>query len=154
MVFGGLAVFFVFQVLFPLRHLLYPGDVAWTEQGHPFSWRMKLRSKEGTVVFRVSDPVSQRTLEVSRTLAAWQWEEMACRPDMILQYAHHLAEQRRIEGTKGVEVRADVWCALNGRRFARLVDPARDLAAVDRSLAAADWILPLNEPLPALASGR
>jgi hypothetical protein len=36
------------QLLIPLRHHLYPGDVAWTEEGHRFSWRMKLRDKHGT----------------------------------------------------------------------------------------------------------
>ena len=36
------------QMLFPLRaYALYPGDVTWTEMGHRYSWRMKLRDKAG-----------------------------------------------------------------------------------------------------------
>ena len=42
---GLLAVWVAFQVLVPFRHLLYPGNVSWTEEGHRFAWHMKLRSK-------------------------------------------------------------------------------------------------------------
>lgn len=45
-----LAVFVAIQIGMPLRHHLDPGDVAWTEEGHRYSWRMKLRSKSGNVV--------------------------------------------------------------------------------------------------------
>jgi len=35
----------LYHILFPLRFVRYPGDVSWTEYGHLFSWRMKLRDK-------------------------------------------------------------------------------------------------------------
>ena len=69
---------------------------------------------------------------------------MASRPDVILQFAHHLARewaQRR--NVAGVEVRARVCASLNGRKAALLIDPGRDLARVERNLRHADWILPL-----------
>ncbi len=34
------------QLWLPLRHYCIPGNVSWTEEGHRFSWRMKLRDKE------------------------------------------------------------------------------------------------------------
>lgn len=37
------------QILYPLRHHLYPGDVTWNELGHRYSWRMKLRDKVRTL---------------------------------------------------------------------------------------------------------
>lgn len=40
---GLLAAWFSFQVLVPLRHLLYPGNVSWTEEGHRFAWHMLLQ---------------------------------------------------------------------------------------------------------------
>ena len=49
-----LAVYVAVQLLVPLRHLLYPGDVAWTEEGHRFSWRMRLREKEQSIELRVT----------------------------------------------------------------------------------------------------
>ncbi|MGH2570150.1 MAG: HTTM domain-containing protein [bacterium] len=50
------AVYLVVQVLVPLRHFLYPGNVSWTEEGHCFSWHMMLRDKEGAAKFRVTTP--------------------------------------------------------------------------------------------------
>jgi len=39
------SIYLSVQVLVPLRHFLYPGRASWTEEGHYFAWRMKLRSK-------------------------------------------------------------------------------------------------------------
>ena len=44
---GLLGLYEVFQLLFPLRHYLYPGPVSWTEEVHYLAWQMKLRAKEG-----------------------------------------------------------------------------------------------------------
>jgi vitamin K-dependent gamma-carboxylase-like protein len=146
---GFIGVWLAFQVAVPLRHFLYPGNPSWTEQGHRFAWQMKLRDKDATAAFRVRDPASGREwrIEPRAYLARHQAEEMASRPDMILQLAHHLArvwaEQR---GIAGVEVRARVCASLNGRKAALLIDPERDLARVERSLRHADWILPLEQP--------
>ncbi|MCI0746752.1 MAG: HTTM domain-containing protein [Verrucomicrobia subdivision 3 bacterium] len=40
-----ISAYLAIQLLVPLRHLLYPGSVHWTEEGHRFSWHMKLRDK-------------------------------------------------------------------------------------------------------------
>ena len=42
-----LLVWLAIQILVPLRHWLYTGNASWTEEGHRFSWHMKLRSKQG-----------------------------------------------------------------------------------------------------------
>ncbi len=42
---GFIALWLAFQVLFPLRHLLYPGNSGWTDEGQRFAWQMKLRDK-------------------------------------------------------------------------------------------------------------
>jgi len=46
------------QIFVPLRHWLYPGAVQWTEEGHRFSWRMKLRDKQSELQLRAFDPAS------------------------------------------------------------------------------------------------
>jgi len=38
-------------------------------------------------------------------------------------------------------------CSLNGRDWARFVDPELDLSTLDRNLKHNDWILPLSIPL-------
>jgi hypothetical protein len=42
-----MTVWLAVQVLLPLRHWVFPGNVNWTEEGHVLSWRMKLREKDG-----------------------------------------------------------------------------------------------------------
>jgi hypothetical protein len=146
---GFIAVWLAFQLLFPLRHLLYPGSPSWTEEGHRFAWQMKLRDKKAQAIFFVRDPASGwewRALP-DDYLLAHQARKVGTRPDMILQFAHYLAQlwaqERDIDG---VEVRARVCASLNGRKAVLLIDPDRDLAQVERSLRHADWILPLEQP--------
>ena len=142
--------FIAIQVLVPLRHFLYPGDVSWTEEGHRFSWHMKLRHKTGLVRFRLTDPETGRTWDVepSAELTDRQTRKMAGDPFMILQYAHHLAELASPPDRPRVEVRALALAALNDHPGEPLVDPKVDLAGVPRRLfGPTDWILPQNNEL-------
>jgi hypothetical protein len=141
-------VYFAIQLLLPLRHWLYPGDVAWTEQGHRFSWRMKLRDKQGSMAFLLTDPETGTSWEanIPRYLPSWQYTEMATRPDMILQFAHFLADRETRTGHRRLEVRANILISLNGRREQPMVDPTVDLAATERSLLPASWIPELTAP--------
>src|SRR5690606_6093054 len=113
---GLLGAWMAFQLLFPLRHWLYPGDVAWTEEGHKFSWRMKLRDKGGHAVFYATDPTTGETWKVNKHkyLKRWQSRKMTGRPEMLLQFAHHVADQLRAEGHAEIEVRAHTAITLNG----------------------------------------
>ena len=58
-----LALLVAFHLLVPLRHHYFKGEVAWTEEGHRFSWRMMLRSKHGYGYFDVKNV---RTGEVTK----------------------------------------------------------------------------------------
>lgn len=141
LVMGLAGLWMASQILIPLRHHLYPGDTSWTEQGHRFAWQMKLRDKRSTALFLVRDPETGRNWEVNNLqfLTRRQNIKMASRPDMILQFAHHLAGiWRTHQGVENPEVRAIVWSSLNGRERELLVDPSRDLAAIKRDLYPAD----------------
>ena len=50
-----LTIFFLFQLLFPWRYLLYDGNIFWTEEGYRFAWRVMLMEKAGTATFYVKD---------------------------------------------------------------------------------------------------
>lgn len=143
---GCVAMYLLLQILIPFRYLLYPGDVAWTEQGHRFSWRMMLRSKSGDLSLHVHDPSTgeSRPLQPLDYLTASQYYKAKTRPDMILQLCHHVAEDMRAHGHSHVEVRALVWVSLNGRKPQLLVDPEVDLAAEPRTLGNATWITSLS----------
>ena len=143
-----LVCFALFQILFPFRHLLYPGEVHWTEEGHKFSWRMKLRSKSGRAVFVIKEPSEDKTwaVEPEAYLNSRQESKMKTRPDMILFFAHWLRDYYNQQGMD-VEVYADSWASLNGREFQRLIDPSVNLAEVQWSLFPSQWIVPLHTPL-------
>lgn len=108
---------------------------------------MKLREKKSTARFTVHDPETDRTWVVNNNqfLSPRQIQKMASRPDMILQFAHHLADIWQANlGVANPEVNALVLSSLNGRPPELLIDPSRNLAAIKRDLRAADWILPLT----------
>jgi vitamin K-dependent gamma-carboxylase len=145
----ALSVYVLLQLLVPFRHFLYPGNVHWTEEGHRFSWHMKLRDKDGTARFFVTDPVRGNTWQVHPRiyLTQRQTTKMAVRPDMILQLAHHIArdQARRRKISYPLEVRVHARASLHGRPAQLLIDPTVNLAAVKRSLSHERWILPLKE---------
>lgn len=143
-----LAIYVGAQVLFPLRSELYPGDVHWTEEGHRFSWRQKLRDKDvETARFLATDPRSGRTwiVEPGRYLTERQVTKFPGRPDMVVQFARHVRERYAEQGMPGIEVRALVWVSLNGRPPRLLLDPRVDLASKQRSVWHVDWILPYDQ---------
>lgn len=145
---------FALQVAMPLRaKLYYGGNVLWHEQGMRWSWRVMLREKNGSVMYEVTLPDSGRTTLVppSRYLNSDQEHEFATQPDLIVQLAHHIADEFAADGQPGVQVRARALASLNGRAPELLVDPAIDLAATELDLARRDWIMPApHSPPPRL----
>jgi hypothetical protein len=142
-----LGFFLLFQIFFPLRHILYPGDVNWTEEGHRFSWRMKLRDKSSeSLVFIVTHPETREEIVADPThfLNDRQLDKMSVRPDMILQFAHYLAEDYEREIGVRPEVRVHSLVSLNRREVQEMIDPTVDLAAQPRTLGHVEWIKPLQ----------
>jgi len=137
------------QCLLPFRHLLYPGPVDWTEEGHRFSWRMKLRDKRGTLSFVAVGKETGETnplTGVESVLTGLQRQMMLHDPEMIRQFAHHVAEGLASTGYGPVEVRAITSISLNARPPQPMIDPEVDLASQPRRFHA-PWIVPLR-PLP------
>ena len=151
---AGLVVFAAVQLAVPLRHFFYKGSVNWTDEGHAFSWHMKMSHRVASTTFEVRDPDTGQTWtlgsrEQLQDLTPRQRLEMIARPHFILQYAHYLAEKYRGQGVKQPEVRARSIVSLNGRPLQPLIDPAVDLAAeIDSPWESPDWVLPLPEGLP------
>ncbi len=145
------ACFVVWQVFTPLRFLAYPGNVLWHEQGFRFAWRVMLVEKTGHAEFRVVSVDGQTYRVWPRDWLTPQQEKMAAtQPDMILQFAHQIADVYRAKLGGEVAVYADVWVSLNGRRAHRLIDPEVDLSRQRDSWSPKGWILP--EPDDALAN--
>ncbi|NKB66945.1 MAG: vitamin K-dependent gamma-carboxylase [Candidatus Latescibacteria bacterium] len=144
-----LAVYTAVQLLLPFTHLLYTGNTSWTEQGQRFAWRMMLRDKQGRHQIHLRDPASgvHWRAKLEKYLAPWQIRAGLNDPDMLLQFAHHLARLNKQEGLGHIEIYADAQISLNGRKPQFMVDPKVNLAAQPRSLAPYPWIVPLHRPL-------
>ena len=142
-IFGLLAIVFLVHLALPFRHWSWKSDVNWSEQGHRYSWRMMLRSKQGRGNFRLVDKATGETTYVnpSDSLSLRQYRKMATHPDMILQYAHHLRDSAAEQG-RDVAVHAEFRVRLNGRRYRIFIDPEVDLAGVEWDYwRDKDWIL-------------
>jgi hypothetical protein len=146
-----LLAYCTFQITWPLRHHLYPGDAGWTEQGHFFAWRMMLRGKMAGVRYYLTDARSGETwnVDLREYLNVDQANRYSRDPEMILHLAHFLADEYRSGSSETVEVRALVLSSLNGRRPQLLIDPTVDLAKQPRGFHHRPWLVPLKEPLRA-----
>ena len=143
-----LAGYVMLQILLPLRHFVIPGHVSWTEEGHRFAWHMKLRNKDATAQFTLTNAAGETwQVDPLAHLTERQLSKMSTRPYLILQFAHFLAAEAAAQGHGEVSVQADVWASLNGRPAQQLIDPTVDLAAQPRTPWRVDWILPLTTPL-------
>lgn len=137
------------QVLVPLRHWQIPGDVAWNEAGHRFSWRMKLRDKRGAATFYVVKNGEKAIVVNPRNnLTARQFRRMSCIPDLIWQYAQHLDNEFTTSATDEVQVYVDTNCTLNTREPAPLINRLVDLSGIPRNEPVQNWVLPNNKLLP------
>ncbi len=147
---AGITAWLLVQLLAPWRHLVLPGDVAWNEVGHRYSWRMKLRSKRGVARFIVtgSDAGGEQrwSIDPANHLNLRQTRKMPCIPDMVWQFGQFLEQEYKNKGFDNVAVYADIRCSLNGRRYARFIDPTVDLTKISRYTHPDEWIVPLNEP--------
>ncbi len=134
----------VVQVVLPLRHYAYDGNVRWTEEGYYLSWRVMLTEKAGHVEFRVTDPATGRswTAGPELVLADWQAEHADVRPGLIHATALLIADHYRGAGVADVEVRADAWVSMNGRPARRIINPDTNLAAISRVGFGSPRILP------------
>ncbi|MFT6717618.1 MAG: vitamin K-dependent gamma-carboxylase [Saprospiraceae bacterium] len=146
----GLGIYMSAQILVPFRHLLYDGNVSWTEEGHRFSWHMKLRDKDCDTQFLVADMATNDVYNVDLTtfLTERQIRKMSNRPVMIIQFAHYLSDNMSKKLNRHASVFVTSSCSLNGRPAAELIDSEVDLSKVEYPFyKKADWIIPLEVPL-------
>jgi len=138
----------VFQIAVPLRHWTLPGNVAWNEDGHRFSWRMKLRSKRGSAIYTITADNQQWKINPGDFLTNKQYRKMVCIPDMLLQFAHFLDGEWQHKGQIPTSITVTANCSLNSRPRQMMVDPELNLLQVSSDQLASEWVLPLSTSLP------
>ena len=144
---GGLIIWFAVQIYIPERQLLFDNNVAWTGDGHRFSWRMRIYDRDREGVFRVVSADGSETWEVNPydLMARRQARNVLARPDIAWTFAQRLEERWAEHGHEDVAVYADVWVSLNGRPMQQFIDPAVDLTEEPWDwFGPTHWILPLQ----------
>ena len=141
-----LAIFFILQLTIPLRHLSYNGNIMWHEQGYRFSWRVMLMEKLGYTTFKILDNDKNQFFYVQNEefLTSYQEKQMSFQPDFILEYAHFLGKHFKSKGYENIEVFAESYVSLNGRRSQMYIDPEINLLNIKDSFKNKYWILPLK----------
>ena len=129
---AALSGYLLFQVIIPMRPWFFPGNTFWTEEGYRMSWKMMMRSKSGTIHFKVVDHTFRKTWIIdprdSFSPAHVMW--IAINPDITWQYAQRLQKEFFKKGVSNVEVYAIGLVSLNRGRPIPLIDTIVNLAAV------------------------
>lgn len=142
-----LVFYCIIQIVFPLRFMLYPGNLFWNEEGYRFSWRVMLMEKMGSTTFKITDPNSKNTAIIGNYdyLTRLQEKEMSSQPDMILQFAQYLKDEFQEKGIENPIVTVESQVTLNGRKSQPFINKSTNLAAQKEGWEHKNWILPFKD---------
>lgn len=145
----ALAIFVSILILTPFRHLLIKGNVHWSEEGHKYSWHMKLRGKYGTTEFLIRNKFDGEVVKLNKDgyLYGWQDSKMEGNPIMIWKFVQFMKKEFELMG-EDVEIYVEAQASLNGREYEYIIDPNIDLTSVKmKFFGHNEWILPSTVPL-------
>ena len=127
-----LGAYMAFQLLFPLRWILLPGNVDWTSVGHRFSWRMKSQVREvDKLEFQVTNDKGEHgTIGANTYLNTLQLEVMPRDPRMVIDFARFALADMKSRGLPADHVPTDIVVRFNGRPPQPLFPPGLDVAAL------------------------
>ena len=145
---GLLGLYIFFQLLLPIRHLFYRGNVFWTEEGYRMSWKMMLRKKTGVITFKIHDPVSGKTWidDPARQFKPEHVHWIAICPDIAWQYAQRLSATYKAQGYINLEIYAIDSVRLNNAPPQLLINPAVDLTKIKwQPFHHSSWLMPFKK---------
>lgn len=137
-------VYFVFQIVVPLRHYLFQDNVLWTEEGHRLSWRMMLRAKYGKTKYTIEDKNTGQRFKINLNdyLTKKQQKSASTKPDVIWQFSQYLKAQYKAKN-KDIAVFVDSKISINGKPLKQFINSDLDIANQPwRPFEHSDWILP------------
>lgn len=140
-----LAIYFVIQLLLPVRHHFINDDVLWTEEGHRLSWRMMLRSRAGKGEFKVvnNDTGEKTIIKPQEYLNNKQQRKVFAYPDFAWQFAGYLQKEFSQNGEDISVYLEKSRLSINGRPYAPFIDPKTDLTNTPwLTFEHHDWIFP------------
>ena len=144
LVLGILSLYFLIQLVLPIRHYFIEDDVLWTEEGHRMSWRMMLRSRTGITTFKIVNHTTGNSYLVNLDdyLSRGQKSKIKSYPDFMWQFAQRLRREYTEKG-EDISVFVNSRVSINGKPYQEFIDPKIDLGSVSWNyFGHNDWILP------------
>lgn len=142
-----ISAYVIVQILIPLRHHLYEGNVDYTGEGQRFSWRMKSVYKEFKIRFLLKDEEKgiEAMLDPRTVLTIKQYTNLGYYPELILPVADNLRYAAIEKGVLDPKIFVDYKVAFNGLASQYIVDPNTELSRLKYSpIRHSSWILPLK----------
>jgi len=142
---AGFGIYFLIQLVLPLRHYFIKDAVLWTEEGHRLSWRMMLRGRAGKAKFKVvnNENGNFKFINTKNYLSKKQRPRVAAYPDFAWQFAQHLKREYAEKGEAISVYAVDSKISINGRPYQPFLDPNVDLANEEwNHFRHHEWILP------------
>ncbi|NHF60636.1 HTTM domain-containing protein [Flavobacteriaceae bacterium TP-CH-4] len=127
---AALGLYFLIQLMLPVRHHFIADDVLWTEEGHRLSWRMMLRSRSGKIQFKVRNNETGKTewINTKDYLTPKQNRRIGAYPDFIWQFAQYLKKEYAKKGIPVSVYALNAKVSVNGKPYRAFIDPQIDLA--------------------------
>jgi len=142
------SIYFLIQLILPIRHHFIKDDVLWTEEGHRLSWRMMLRSRYGRIKLKTVNKKTgvSKNIKISDYLSKKQARRIGGYPDFIWQFAQYLKKEALKKG-EDIAVYATLSkVSINGKPYQNFIAKDVDLAnEVWNPYKHHEWILPSNK---------
>lgn len=142
-----LVVYVLIQLLFPLRHHLFEGNVDYTGEGQRFSWRMKSMYKDFRISFLLKDERRgiSANLDPRSVLTVKQYTNLGYYPELIIPVAENLRNAAKEKGVLDPKIYVDFKVGFMGMKPQYLLSPELELSEIKYSpLQHSAWILPLE----------
>lgn len=133
------------QLLYPFRHFLYPGDPSLTGEGQTFAWRMMLTARDYGAKFKVV--VNGETFYITGD-SFWhyinyrQFSRLCRMPKSFHRFALFIQEEmRKTDPNLQPEIYGYLMVRYNGRPYRHLIDTTVNLAALPyQEFGHIDWV--------------
>ena len=143
-----LLCWFSVQLVLPLRQAMFPNLVGWTGDGHRFSWRMRVYSRQVEGGYLAVNPATggQFSVDPAEFLGPRSARYVMTRADISRDFAIWLEKRlQTVGGWPSARIYARYTMTFNGRPPQAFIDPTVDLTETERNLFGPDpWIVPLE----------
>lgn len=142
-----LLFYLLFQLLFPLRHHVFEGNVDYSGEGQRFAWRMKSVYKDFRITYVLKDKERgiEARLDPRSVLTVKQYTNLGYYPELIIPVAANLREAAIEKGVEDPQIFVDYQVSFMDLPMQYIVDPKMELSGLNYSpFRHSDWIIPLN----------